>query len=333
MDAGAGTQPIVSELEPFTVIAGESITLQIMGSGFTEDAQAYVNGVAIPTTFVSASLVEVEVPASATIAGSLAVIVENVAGDASTQSNVLYLQVAALPGAPVIYDYSPDNGVPGDTILIIASNLAGQTLRIADAEGNALEAGMLSTISWPTAGTVDTVEVVLPDDIATGPITVENDIGAYRGKIFSVGMNLTRAAGTVVEASSEYNTTNWSKASGADNLLATSFFTAVGDCATLTSCTMTPFYVITLASDQDIQRIAMRGNREYASGYDFIRGRFMLLDEGGDPVWQGEYDLPAPDRDLDITLPEPVRARAFRFESLEDESSEPGFAEIELFGQ
>jgi hypothetical protein len=42
--------------------------------------------------------------------------------------------------------------------------------------------------------------------------------------------------------------------------------------------------------------------------------------------------LPAPDRDLDITLPTPVRARALRFTSVEDESSEPGFAELELFG-
>jgi hypothetical protein len=98
------------------------------------------------------------------------------------------------------------------------------------------------------------------------------------------------------------------------------------------SCTTVPYFLITLAEDQAVARIAMRGNREYASGYDFIRGTFQLLDASGDAVWEGTYDLPAPDRDLDITLPDPVTARALRFESLEDESSEPGFAELELFG-
>lgn len=331
-DAGEGTQPILSAITPQTVTAGQALTLQIMGNGFTDATQAYLDGVALDTTVVSDTLIEITVPADNTLAGSLAVIVETVAGDPSTQSNVLYLQVTAVPGAPTVYDYSPDNGVAGDTIRIIASALAGQTLTILDAEGTELEAGALGTISWPTVGTVDTVEVVLPDDMATGPITVSNSMGSYRGKIFSVGLNLTRAEGTIIEASSEYNTTNWSKASGADNLLATSYFTAVGDCATLTSCTTVPFYEITLAEDQEIGRIAMRGNREYASGYDFIRGKFLLLDAAGDTVWEGTYDLPAPDRDLDITLPDPVTARALRFESIEDESSEPGFSELELFG-
>ena len=45
---------------------------------------------------------------------------------------------------------------------------------------------------------VDTVAVVLPDDIASGPITIGNSLGSYRGKIFSVGMNLTRAAAVLI---------------------------------------------------------------------------------------------------------------------------------------
>jgi hypothetical protein len=331
-DAGAPVQPVVTSIAPSTLTAGQATTLQIIGSGFDPEAQAYLDGVALPTTVLSGTLIEIEVPASSSFAGSLAVTVENIAGMPSTQGNVLYVQVTPVPGAPLIYDYSPDNGVAGDTILIIASNLAGQTLTIEDAEGNELVPGTLGTIVWPTVGTVDTVTVELPDDIATGPITVSNTIGSYRGKIFSVGLNLTRAEGTVVDASSEFNTSNWSKVSGADNLLATSFFTAVGDCATVTTCTTVPFYSITLAEDQEVGRIAMRGNREYASGYDFIRGTFQLLDAAGDVVWEGDYDLPAPDRDLDITLAEPVTARALRFESLEDESVEPGFAELELFG-
>jgi hypothetical protein len=277
-------------------------------------------------------VVEISIPAASTSAGSLAVVVEGESGNASTQSNVLYLLVNQVPGAPVIYDYSPDNGVPGDTILIIASNLAGQSLNITDADGTVLAAGTIGSISWPTVGAVDTVQITLPEEMTTGPITVENEVGEYRGKIFHVGLNLSRAGGTVITSSSQYNDAQWSRASGADNLLATSFFTAIGDCATLESCTIDPFFTITLAADHAINRIAMRGNREYASGYDFIRGRFLLLDANSAVLWQGDYDLPPPDRDLDITLPTPITARALRFESLADESSEPGFAELELFG-
>jgi hypothetical protein len=49
--------------------------------------------------------------------------------------------------------------------------------------------------------------------------------------------------------------------------------------------------------------------------------------------WAGDYDLPAPDRDLDVTLGTAVaNARSVRFTSLADESSEPGFSELEVFG-
>jgi hypothetical protein len=306
----------------------------IDGSGFADDATAFVDGVAVDTTVVSEASVSAQIPASSTAnAGSLYVYVENFPGDETTRSNVLYVQVSPAPGAPIIYDYSPDNGLPGDTVLIISSNLMGQTLTIEDADGNPIEAGEIGTISWPTAGAVDTVSIVLPDDIATGPITVSNMLGSYRGKIFSVGMNLTRAEGTLVEASTEFNTTNWSKASGADNDLATSYFTANGDCATITSCTTVPWYQITFEDLQTVERIAMRGNREYASGYDFVRGTFALLGADGDAIWEGSYDLPGPDRDLDIVLPSSVEGvSALRFTSLEDESTEPGFAELEVFG-
>lgn len=339
LDAGGGTgsdagpPPQIGPITPESTEAGMAVALMVAGTGFATDAVVYVDAIAVPTTFVSDVMLEAAVPASATmLAGSLAVYVENVEGDPAARSNVLYLQVAAIPGAPVIWDYSPDNGVAGDTILIIASNLAGQTLSIEEAGGTTLEAGVLGTIAWPTAGTADTVEVVLPDGVATGPITLTTSLGSYKGKIFSVGLNLTRANGTVVESSSEYNTSSWGRLSGADNLLATSFFTANGDCATDATCTTAPWYQVTFASAQTVARIAMRGNREYASGYDFIRGTFEVLDANDAVVWQGTYDLPEPDRDLDIVLPEPARGRSVRFTSLADESTEPGFAELEVFG-
>ncbi len=335
-DAGeAAAAPQIGPLVPANVVAGTELTLTVAGSGFLPDAVVHVDGQAVETTYESGVALEAVVAADATAdAGSLYVYVENVPGDARTRSNLLYLQVDPPSGAPTIYDYTPDNGVAGDTIRIIASNLAGQTLSIHDANGAELTPGAVSTISWPNAGTADTVEIVLPDDIATGPITIGNSLGSFRGKIFSVGSNLTRAEGTVVESSTEYNTGSWSRASGADNDLATSFFTAVGDCASLASCTTVPWYQITFADEQTVARIAFRGNREYASGYDFMRGRFEVLDSEGDVLWEGDYDLPAPDRDLDVTLSTPVaNALSVRFTSLADESSEPGFSELEVFSR
>lgn len=334
-DAGpAEPPPQIGLLDPLTTPANTAVTVTISGSGFVDGAAAYRDGEELATRFVSENQITAVVPAAlTTYAGNLALYVENVPGDGRTRSNILYLQVTPAPGAPLVYDYSPDNGVPGDKILIIASNLAGQALEIEDADGNALPPGNLGTISWPTAGTVDTVEVELPSSIASGPITVRNPLGSFQGKIFSVGSNLTRLTGTVIDVSTEYNTAQWSRVSGADNLLATSFFTAHGDCATVTSCTTTPWFLITFPSDQTVARIAFRGNREYASGYDFIRGRFEVLDADDMVLWDGDYDLPSPDRDLDIQLPAPVQdARKVRFSSLADESDEPGFSEFEVFG-
>jgi hypothetical protein len=335
-DGGASSgelAPQIGPITPDTVTASTALTLTIAGSGFLAGAKAYVDGSAVATAVSNEMQITAEVAASSTAyAGSLAVYVENVPGDASTRSNVLYLTVTPAAGAPIIYDYSPDNGVAGDKILIIASNLAAQTLTITDANGTALTPGAIGTISWPNAGSADTVEITLPADAATGPITVGNEVGSYKGKILSVGLNLTRAAGTTLESSTQYNTGNWSTVSGGDNSLASSFFTAHGDCATATTCTTKPFYQITFADAQTIGRIAMRGNREYASGYDFISGKFEVLDDGGAVLWSGDYDLPAPDRDLDITLPEPVsNARSVKFTSTADESDEPGFSEIEVF--
>ncbi|MFI5307700.1 MAG: hypothetical protein ACHQ53_10130, partial [Polyangiales bacterium] len=92
-------------------------------------------------------------------------------------------------------------------------------------------------------------------------------------------------------------------------------------------------YKVTFAADQTVARIAIRGNREYASGYDFLSGEFQVLDASDAVLWEGIYDLPEPDRDLDLNLPAPVaKARAVKFSGLSDESDEPGFSELEVFG-
>ena len=333
-DAGSGSAPQIGLVAPANAVAGMAVMLSISGTGFADGAVVVADGQPLTTTFVSDGALTATVPSARTMdPGSLAIFVENVPGDERTRSNTLYLQVDPVEGAPLIYDYSPDNGVVGDKILIIAKNLAGETPQIYDSQGTKLSAGTLSTISWPNAGTVDTIEVELPKGIATGPLVVSNSLGSFKGKIFSVGRNLTRIDGTELSSSTDYNTSNWSHLSGGDNKLETSFFTKGFDCATDPSCTSKPWFLITFPSAQTVARIAFRGNREYASGYDFLSAKFEVLAADDEVLWEGAYDLPAPDRDLDLVLPTPVGdAVAVRFSSLADESIEPGFAELEVFG-
>jgi hypothetical protein len=139
--------------------------------------------------------------------------------------------------------------------------------------------------------------------------------------------------GGVATSSTQYNTTNWSTASGADNNLQTSWFSAHGDCASRSTCSSVPSYQLTFPAAQVVARIAMRGNREYASGYDFVEGRFDLLDSAGGVLWSEQRLLPDPDRDLDIPLFPPVPGVwSVRFTSVTDQSDEPGFSELEVFG-
>lgn len=331
-DAGPAAQ--ISALAPASVEAGSAVTLAISGTGFAPAAVAYVDGQRVPSTLLGTDGLQATIAASMTQnPGDLAVFVENTPGDARTRSNTLYLRVQPAPGAPIVHDYSPDNGLAGDKVLIIGSNLQDANLMVRDANGLALTRGALGSISWPNVGSVSSLELTLPTGIATGPLTVTSSLGSFRGKIFNVGQNLTRLPGTEITSSTQYNTSNWSRLSGADNDLRTSFFTAYYDCTSSPSCTSQPWFRVTFASPQTVRRIAMRGNREYAAGYDFLRGRFEIAGAEDAVLWYGFYDLPEPDRDIDIALPASIaNARSVAFFGLADQSLEPGFSELEVFG-
>jgi hypothetical protein len=216
-------------------------------------------------------------------------------------------------------------------VRIVGRNLRGQMVMISDANGVPATPGMEGTISWWN-GQMDTVVFAVPAGWVSGPVTVTSSKGSFRGKVFNVGRNLAVVPGARPTASSEYGGT-WTIPRGADNDLATSWFSANGDCATNTTCTRVPWFQVNLAAPDTVGRIAMRGNREYQSGYDFIRGRFELLGPTGAVLWSTSYDLPAPDRDLDIVLQAPVaNVAAVKFTSERDESIEPGMSELEVFG-
>ncbi len=320
--------PQIASMTPAMGTGNTLVMMTVTGTNFINDAAVYFDNLAVPTTFSNATTLIATVLADKTaFPGQYAVWVVN--GPGGPRSNTLYFNVNPAPGAPVVVDYSPDNGMPGDKITILGRDLVGSGQTITDAQGMAAIPGTQGTAPY-WGQTLQTVEFQIPPGWTLGPITFNNDRGRFRGKIFTVGRNLSLLPESVITASSEYNTTNWSKASGADNKLVTSWFSRNGDCASIMSCTSIPFFQIAFPQ-QAVARIAMRGNREYSSGYDFIRGRFEVL-SGDQVLWSASYDLPQPDRDLDIVFATPIAgATAVKFTSEKDESIEPGFSELEIF--
>jgi hypothetical protein len=248
--------------------------------------------------------------------------------------------MAGAPAAgdpPVVLDYAPDNGVAGDTIQIVGRNLAGATLIIKDAAGRTMKPGARGTTTWPDATSgflesAETVDVVLPLSVATGPISVETSSGKTRGRVFNAGHNLTQLPGTILESSSEFDPAAFSRGAGADNNLRTSFFAGQGNCSAQ-SCASALWYQVTLADPQPVARIALRGNREYANEHDIKAVRVEVMGAAGEILWTTEAALPAPHRDADLTPPLPIPdARSIKIFSIDDDSETPGFSEVEIFG-
>lgn len=99
---------------------------------------------------------------------------------------------------------------------------------------------------------------------------------------------------------------------------------------------------------KSIGRVAVRGNREYSSGYDMFRVRIEVLaapidagadasaDRGGDGgakdvLWSKSVVVPGPMSDVDVANSPPVMGYGVRVVSEADESIEPGLAEVEVF--
>jgi hypothetical protein len=140
--------------------------------------------------------------------------------------------------------------------------------------------------------------------------------------------NLARALGTITRVSSSFP--GFGPARAIDGNLLTSWFTARGDAANLGTV---PFYEAILPTDAVVSRINMFGNRQFPRGFDFFAGRFELFDPNNALLFDsGVVDLPAPDRDISLSIPNIRGVRKVRFTATADESDEPGFAELEIIG-
>jgi hypothetical protein len=313
--------------------------LEVAGSDLAADAVVVFGGQKLATTRISAEKLTAQIPAALLApAGVHAVQVESGPADARARSNILYF--TSMPGAatsPEIVGYTPDNGVAGDVIRIVGSNLTTPPVLITGPGGVTATAGPAERVAWSGGGLTpnrDAVRITLPAGWQTGPIVVTTSAGAYRGPIFWVEANLTRVARGTAMASSQFPSTPLFATSAIDNDLLTAWYTATGNCVDAPACPLGPAsFTLTFQTLQPIARIAVRGLRDqYRGTWDYLRARFELLDApDAPPLFAGSFVFPAPERDHDLFLSRPIAARIVRFVAEQDLSTGPGLSEIELF--
>ena len=177
----------------------------------------------------------------------------------------------------------------------------------------ALVEGVLGTIPLDVAFDLDADNDGMPDDYEQA--NSENPGGA----------NLARLPGSVATASSFFSSRPPSRA--IDGTKSTSWFTATGDAANRRT---SPFLEVQLPHDIRLAQIRMFGNRESKDGFDIFQGRFEAFDADANKIFDsGLVALPGPNRDATVPV-DLDGVRTVRFTSTDDESSQPGFSEIEL---
>jgi hypothetical protein len=153
-------------------------------------------------------------------------------------------------------------------------------------------------------------------------VRAENNIGG------PVEENLTQLLGVTLNVSSSFP--GFPPTRAVDDNLNTSWFTASGNACNLGNC---PFFEIIFPQDVTVSQLQMFGNREFAAGFDFFSGIFQLFDASATVLFDsGVVNLPAPDRDVTLTIPYVAGVRRVRFTATADESVDPGFAELKVIG-
>ncbi|MGI4760329.1 MAG: IPT/TIG domain-containing protein [Janthinobacterium lividum] len=161
--------PTISRLSPASAVAGSgATTLTVTGTGYVNSSVVQFNGVALPTTFVSATQLTATVPATAlATAGTYAVIVENPAPGGGTSPGVSFTVVTP---APTLASFTPDSGPVGTLVTVTGTDLTGATALtlngIPVAIYTVLNASSL-TFTVPVGATSGLVSVTTPGGTAT----------------------------------------------------------------------------------------------------------------------------------------------------------------------
>jgi RHS repeat-associated protein len=194
--------------------------------------------------------------------------------------------------------------------------------------------GILTNDTDPNQGNMLTATLVSPP--SNGDLSLNaNGSFAYTPKSgvepTTVQVNLTRLIPGVTAIASSSFDSNFPPSRVIDDNLNTSWFTAIGDAANLGT---TPFLDILFPQDVTVTELQMFGNRQFPTGFDFFAGVFQLFDASGAVLFDsGVVNLPAPDRDVTVSIPNIAGVRRVRFTATADESTEPGFAELKVIGQ
>jgi len=249
----------------------------------------------------------------------------------------LPLSGIVLIGLPQLLSISPSNVIQGlryDLSILGANYQSITSMDFGPGITSAIQSastsgGLITTIVRLTiANTAPVGSRSFTLNSASGTISNPNNLTLTVSAPLT-GINLIQVTPVRTNVSSSFST-GFGPERAIDGNLRTSWFTAVGDAANLGR---TPFYEVIFEKEATVSGISMRGNREFENGFDFFSGRFDLFNSAGNVIFTtGEVQLPGPDRDVDIVVPNVSGVKRVRFTGLSDESSEPGFAELLVFG-
>jgi hypothetical protein len=286
-----------------------------------------------PGVVVSSSSSYAGYPASRAIDGNLATSWFAADNDAANLGTTPYVEVV-LPNLAIVNQVNirGNREWPGYDIFAGRIDLFGddgEILFTTDVEKTGQFYDVDFVLPKPQAD-VRTVRFTSTSDESIEPGFAELEVfGIFQGAVPppEPSPNLSTKPGVVVSSSSSY--AGYPASRAIDGNLATSWFAADNDAANLGT---TPYVEVVLPSLATVNQINIRGNREWAK-YDIFAGRIDLFGDDGEILFTADVEKTGQFYDVDFVLPTPqADVRTVRFTSTDDESIEPGLAELEVFG-
>jgi len=188
---------------------------------------------------------------------------------------------------------------------------------------------VVSSILMISSCSTDVLKNIAENVIATSlsDISIEK-VAEIDATPLALEKNMARLNGLVVNVSSTYE--GWPKERLVDGKIDTSWFTEVGDAANLGK---SPYVELVFPQPITLEGVNFRGNREYKDGYDILEGILTITSKTGD-VYKYTITFPQPDRDFNVKLKKELsNITSVKLTFTKDESTEPGFAEIEVLGK
>jgi len=161
--------PTITSIAPNTTVAGSAgFTLTVNGTGLINSSVVGFNGVAIATTYVSATQLTAQVPASAVAtAGTVGITVTSPAPGGGTSAPATF---TVTTPAPTLVSFAPAQGLVGTTVMVTGMALTGAsavTLNGVSVGSFTVVNATALTFSVPANATSGLVAVTTPGGTAT----------------------------------------------------------------------------------------------------------------------------------------------------------------------